>query len=238
MSLTFTQTILLIDAELGTNSTSYPIATKVLDINVALDDAIDIAIKECGTGQFDDTNHTSNYPIITTDLNSGQRDVSYTADGSGNLVLDIYKVLVMNPSGVYVEIPQVDVQSEFNTQSFTDGRNQTGTPTSYDRTGNGIIFDVIPDYSQTDGVKMYINREGSYFTVSDTTKKCGLDGRLHEYLVVSPAYKQACRKGMDFKAELLRRKVELENKIKEVYARKDRGVRKILTSKSNNIQFI
>lgn len=237
MSLTFTQTTSLIDIEVGTNTTSYPLATKVLDINVSLDDAIDIAIRECGTGQFDDTNHTD-YPIITTDLNSGQRDVSYTSDSSSNLILDIYKVLVMNPSGVYVEIPQVDVQSQFDTQSFTDGRNQTGMPTSYDRTGNGIIFDVIPDYTKEDGIKMYINREGSYFTISDTTKKSGLDGRLHEYLVVAPAYKFACRKGLESKNDLLRRKVELEEKIKNVYARKDRDVRKILTSKSNKIQHI
>ena len=238
MSLTFNQTIELIDLEVGTNSTSYPLSDKVLDINIALDDAIDIAIKECGIGQFDDSNHSSSYPIITTDLNSGQRDVTYTQDGSGNLVLDIYKVLVMNESGVYVEIPQVDVQSQYGTQSFTDGQNQTGTPTSYDRTGNGIIFNVLPSYSQTAGIKMYINREGSYFTTSDTTRKAGIDGRLHEYLVVSPAYKRACRKDLQNKAELTRRKLELENKIKEVYARKDRGVKKVITSRSNKINHI
>ena len=236
MSLTFNQTISLIDIEVGSNSTSYPLATKVLDINVSMDTAIDIAIKECGTGQFDDTNHTD-YPIISTDLNANQRDVSYTTDQTGNLILDIYKVLVMNESGVYSEIPQVDVQSEYNTQSFTNGENQTGTPTSYDRTGNGIIFNVIPSYTKLNGVKIYINREGSYFTISDTTKKSGLDGRLHEYLVIGPAYKFACRKGLQNKDDLLNRMLILENKIKEVYARKDRDVRKILSSRSNKINY-
>lgn len=235
MSLTFTQTISLIDTEVSTNSTSYPLATKVLDINVALDDAIDIAIKNCGTGQFDDTNHT-NYPTITTDLNSGQRDYTYTQDGSANLVLDIYKVMVAGEDGVLFEIPQVDMQSE-KYPTFYNGQNLTGIPSCYDRTGNGIIFDVIPNYTITDGVKMFINREGSYFTISDTTKKSGLDGRLHEYLVVSPAYKYACRKSLDNMKELEKRKLILEDKIKQVYSRKDRDVRKILSSKSSKINF-
>lgn len=233
MSLTFTQITSLIDAEVKTNSTSYPLATKVLDINVAHDDLIDIAIRSCGIGQYDDTNHTD-YPIITTDLNSGQRDISYTQDGSSNLVLDIYKVMVANTSGVYQEIPQVDMQSERWTESFYDGQNVTGQPTKYDRTGNGIIFDVIPNYSYEEGIKIFINREGSYFTTSDTTKKPGVDGRLHEYYVISPACKYAQRNGLANKDELYNRKVLFERKISEVYSKKDRDVRKILAKKPFN----
>jgi hypothetical protein len=233
MSLTATNIFALIDVEVKTNTTTYPLATKVLDINVALDDAIDLAIRSCGIGQFDDTNHTD-YPTITTDLTSGQRDYSYTQDGSSNLILDIYKVMVMNTSGVYEEIPQVDMQSERGTEAFYDGLNTTGQPTCYDRTGNGIIFDVIPNYDKTDGVKMFINREGSYFTVSDTTKKPGIDGRLHEYLVIAPAYKYACRNSLNNKDDLYARKLLLERKISEVYSKKDRGVRKILSKKPFN----
>lgn len=233
MSLTFTQITDLIDLEVKTNTTSYPLADKVLDINVAMDDALDIAIRSCGIGQYDDTNHP-NYPTITTDLNSGQRDYTYTQDGSGNLILDIYKVMVMNPSGVYEEIPQVDMQTWDNNESFYDGQNVTGQPTKYDRTGNGIMFDVIPNYDQTDGVKMFINREGSYFTISDTTKKPGIDGRLHEYLVVSPACKYADRNSLNNYATLTNRKLLLEKKIAEVYSKKDRGVRKILSRNLKN----
>ncbi len=159
MSLTFTNIVSLIDAEVKTNSTSYPLATKVLDINVALDDAIDIAIKSCGIGTYDDSNHTD-YPIITTNLVSGQRDYAYTADGSSNLILDIYKVLVMDTSGVYQEVPQVNMQLDRETESFNDGVGVTGQPTKYSRTGNGILFDVLPNYSQTNGIKILINREG------------------------------------------------------------------------------
>lgn len=224
MSLTFTQITTLIDTEVSSNTTSYPLATKVLDINLALDDAIDIAIRTCGIGQYDDNNH-GNYPFITTDLNSGQRDVTYTQDGSANLILDIYKVMIMDSTGVYKEIPQVDMQSE-DYPNFYDGRNTTGTPTCYDRTGNGIIFDVIPNYTKTDGVKMFINREGSYFTISDTTKKPGIDPRVHEYLIISPAFKHAQRNDLGNQVGLEKRKLILEEKIRRVYANKDRGIRR------------
>lgn len=233
MSLNFTKIVSLIDAEVKTNSTSYPLATKVLDINVALDDAIDIAIKSCGVGKFDDSNH-SDYPTITTDLTSGQRDYSYTLDGSSNLILDIYKVLVMDTSGVYQELTQVDETTDLYTESFTDGITVNGQPTKYTRTGNGIKFDVTPNYSQTNGIKILINREGSYFTTSDTTKKPGIDGRLHEYLVISPACKHAQRNGLANKDELYNRKVLLEKRISEVYSKKDRGAKTILQKKPFN----
>ena len=233
MSLTFTNIVSLIDAEVKTNSTSYPLATKVLDINMALDEAIDLAIRSCGTGTYDDSNHTD-YPIITTNLVSGQRDYAYTLDGSSNLILDIYKVLVMNASGVYQEVPQVNMQLDRATESFTDGLNVTGQPTKYSRTGNGIFFDIIPNYSQTAGVKILVNREGSYFTVSDTTKKPGIDGRLHEWLVLSPACKFAQRNGLNNETALYNRKTLFEKKISEVYSKKDRGVRKIISKRPFN----
>lgn len=233
MSLTYTQIINIIDDEVKSNLSSYPLATKTRDINIALDDIVDLAIRTCGIGQFDDTSHPK-YPTITTDLLSGQRDVTYTQDAQGNLVLDIYKVMVKTPAGVYKEIPQVDMQTG-NYPNFYNGLNTTGIPTSYDRTGNGIIFDIIPNYTQTDGVKMFINREASYFTIADTTKKAGIDGRLHEYLIISPAYKFACRNSLGNKNDLYTRKLLLENKIKEVYANKDRGIRRqIKTLNQNN----
>lgn len=234
MSLNFTQITQLIDLEVKTSTASYPIADKVLDINVAGSDLIEMILKNSGTGSYDDSNH-SDYPIIVTNLISGQRDISYTVDGNSNLILDIYKVFVMNPSGVYTEIPQVDIQSESDTQSFTDGQNQTGTPTSYDRTGNGIIFNVVPNYSQTNGIKIIISRENSQFVTSDTTKKPGVDGRLHEYYVISPAYKYACRNALAIKTDLEKRKLELEAKVASVYGQKNQDRKPVLSSRSKNI---
>lgn len=165
------------------------------DVNLALDDFLSVAIPASGTWQMDDTNHTA-YPIITTNLVANQRDYSFTSDEQGNLLLDIYKVLVADSSGIFHEIDPVDVESESDTTGFTDGRNGTGTPTRYDKTANGIFLDPIPATSVTAGLKVYVNREGSYFTYTDTTKKPGVPGLFHKYFYLKPALDYARRNNL------------------------------------------
>lgn len=164
------------------------------DINIAMDEVLADIFDTGGTWQFDDTNHVD-YPIITTNLVSGQRDYTFVTDEQGSLILDIYKVLVMDASGTYQEIKPVDQQtadsSNVNVDTLTDGQDAGGSVTRYDKTANGIFLDLIPNYSQTAGVKIYINREASYFTVADTTKMAGFSGLFHYLLVLLPAYKYA-----------------------------------------------
>lgn len=162
------------------------------DVNLAFDDFTRIALAASGTWQEDDSNQTD-YPIISTNLVSGQRDYTFTTDGSGNLVLDVYKVMVASSSGIYTEIKPVDVQSQKDTDSFYSGQNTTGTPTRYDKTANGIFLDVIPNYNYTGGLKVYINREPSYFVYTDTTKKPGVPGIFHRYFALKPALDWARR---------------------------------------------
>lgn len=165
------------------------------DVNLALDEFTAIALKASGTWQYDDSNHTD-YPIITGNLVSGQRDYPFVTDESGNLILDIYKVLVADSSGVFSEIKPKDAQSETDATGFTDGRNTSGIPIRYDKTANGIFLDPIPNYNYTNGLKIYINRESSYFTYTDTTKKPGVPGTLHRYFAIKPAADHARRNNL------------------------------------------
>lgn len=155
-------------------------------VNNALDRYFAIAIKSSGKWQLDDSNHTD-YNIITTTLTQGRRDYPFVTDEQGNLVLDIYKVLVKNTTtGKYEEIYPVDVQSDYNTQGFTDGQNTQGNVIRYDKTGNSLFLDQIPQETVPAGLKVYINRESSYFTSSDTTKTPGYPYH-QEYFFLKPA---------------------------------------------------
>jgi hypothetical protein len=171
------------------------------DVNLALDDFTALAIKADGRWQFDDSNQTD-YPILTTNLVAGQRDYAFTTDNAGNLILDIFKVFVASQTGVFTELRPVDVESgddspligaasgqigSASMSSFTDGRNATGTPNRYDKLGNGIFLDPVPSYSYANGLKVYVNREGSYFAYGDTTKKPGVPGLFHRYFALKPA---------------------------------------------------
>ena len=129
-------------------------------VNKALDDFTALALQAGGTWGWDDSNQTD-YPIIRTNIVSAQRDYTFTTDESGNLILDIYRVRVSDSGGTYRDINPVDLQTS-GQLAYTD--TAKGVPTAYDKTANGILFKEIPNYNYTNGLEVYINREGSYFT--------------------------------------------------------------------------
>ena len=127
-----------------------------------------------GTWQFDDGDHTKD-PIITSNLVSGQRDYHFTDDEQSNVILDILKVMVADSAGKFSDLERVDMVRNAPT-TMNDGVNTKGTPSKYALVGNGIFLDYIPDYDYTNGVKLYINRQASYFTSGGTDVVAGIDG--------------------------------------------------------------
>lgn len=189
--------------------------------NIALDDFTELAIKSTGTWQWDDSSQYEtdgtterDYPIIKRNIVSGIRDYPFIDDENGNLILDIYKVMVADPSGVYREMKMVDQMrpnSSLNpVTSFVDGQNTTGTPSKVDLTANGIILDLVPNYNYTNGIKLFINREGSYFNTTDTTKKAGIPGIFHKYLYLKPALNYARRNDLKNFSKIEAAVIELE----------------------------
>lgn len=203
------------------------------DVNLALDDVLSTIFEVGGTWQFDDSNHTD-YPIITTNIVSGQRDYTFVTDEQGNLILDIYKVMVADEQGNFSEIIPVDQQSRLSPPGYNDGNNTTGLPNTYDKTANGIFLDAIPNYNRTGGLKVFINREGSYFATTDTTKKPGFAGLFHEYLALRPSYQYAYRNGLENTKLLKQEMLEMEDKIRNYYKAREKDVQKTLQARSNN----
>lgn len=232
MSITYTQLLDLIDDNVKSNSTSYSTADKTRDINLALDRVFSIIFEVGGTWQFDDNNH-GDYAIITTNIVSGRRDYSFTTDEQGNLILEIHKVFVADNTGLFREMATTDVPSGAPA-NYYDGQNTQGQPNSYDKTANGIFLDPIPDYSRTGGLKVYISREGSYFTTSDTTKKAGFAGLFHEYLALRPSYQYAYRNSLPNTNLLKQEMLEMEEAIKNYYKAREKDVKKTLRTISNN----
>lgn len=175
-------------------------------INIAQDEVFALALRN-NDWNVDDFNHTTD-PFITTPLVSGQRDYHFLKDAEGSLILDILRVMVrISATGVYKDITPVDLQdvNDINSpSSFIDGNNTQGIPTCYDKTGNGVFLNPIPNYASTDGLKLFINRESTYFAVSDTTKLSGIDGLCHDYLYLKPSYEYARDKGLQNMQTLFR----------------------------------
>lgn len=201
------------------------------DANMTLDDFFALAIPASGKWQFDDTNQTD-YPIITANLVSGQRDYSFLTDGSGNLILDIYRVAIL-PSAtatLYQEIFPIDVQSDpTSTNNILTNITTGGIPAVYDKTANALFLDPIPSYNATNGLKVWINREGSYFLYNDTTKKPGVPGLFHRYFAIKPAMEYARRKRLETFVGLYNEVQAMEKSIVEYFAKRSKDESDIIT---------
>lgn len=253
MSLQFSNTtsldgiIQLIESELGfdygyISGNTTRLKEWTAKVNRAIDDYTDLAIKSSGTWQFDDSGH-SKYPIIKTNLVSSQRDYTILTDEQGNLVLDIFKAAIL-PSAtatVYEEIQPFDEMLVLDNDIVTEN-TPTGIPTRYGKLANGIFLDTPTNYNATNGLKLFINREGSYFTTSDTTKKPGVPGIHHEYFVFKPCYQYARSKQLENATGLEKLVLDYEGserlrvtgKIQEYFSRREKDVRNILTGKKIN----
>jgi hypothetical protein len=195
--MTYTETLDLIQRLTNTQNTttsSYPVAAKCVDVNMALNNYFILANSASGNWRpADDTNQTD-YPIIYGDIVSGQQDYSFSTDEAGNQILDIYKVRILNSNGIdWTTLEQI------NQDTITDDQLSTvtgSTPQQYYLTANGIFLVQKPNYASTDGLEVWINRSPTYFTTSDTTKKAGLPWVHHEYLALRPSYFYCLAKGL------------------------------------------
>ncbi len=212
------------------------------DANLAHDKFLILAIKAAGKWQVDDTNlyetdgvTLRRYPFVTIDIASGQKDYPFTTDGEGNLILDIYKVFLRTATTApYLELDPVDLQSDEGITSMIDGLETQGVPTAYDKTQGSIILNYVPNFNCDAGLKMFINREGSYFLSSDTTKKPGYPGLLHDYFFIEPAWRYAALNGLKNFGWLDGELKRLEKDIEQTFSKRARDERSIMTMKKIN----
>lgn len=231
MSLTFAQIIRKIEHGCGfetgdIQNNPVRLADFTVDVNIAQDDVMAEALKN-GGWNVDDFNHTKD-PFITINLEEGVRNYNFTTDEEGSFILGIYKVMVKDTSGVYQEIFPVDQQTD-GPSSMWDGSTMAGFPTKYDKTGNGIYLDIpasATNVTLTAGLKVFIDRESTYFTVSDTTKISGIDPLCHDYLYLKPCYENARDKGLPSRESLFRDLQVSMAKVKSRYGSKEKDIKK------------
>ncbi len=197
------------------------LAIMTTEANLANNYAQQLIIQAEGTWQFDDSNHTD-YPTITTNLVASQRDYPFTTDENGNLILDVYKVMVADSNGLFSEVKPVDQQSDSDMSAFWDGNNLTGTPDRYDKTANAIFLDPIPSYSYTNGLKLFISREHDIFTTADTTQKPGFSALFHDYIPLRMAWQYAWRNGLASAGAIRDEMLRMEREMVNYYARRSK----------------
>lgn len=250
MSLVFSDTstkkgvIQTIERKLGFNDGDISGNTQRLkdftaEINLTIDEMLGFLFPRTGSWQLDDSNQTD-YPIIRRNIESGVRDYTFTTDGSSNIILDIWKVTIADSSGIRREILPADQQTRnsgtaVNVDTFIDGQNSSGTPYRYDKTGNGIFLDPVPNYNYTNGIEVYINREATYFTTANTTKKLGFAHLFHEYLAIRPAAVYAALKTLPNAVALQNERIAMRQAIMDYFGSREKDVRgRLVANRESN----
>jgi hypothetical protein len=217
-----------IDRLAGTNSNSYTLVEKVVDLNSFIADLENEAGFSDSSGQWDDPrfdNSDGGRPVGTIDLEVDEKIYSFFKDADGNRILSIYKILYYNENG-----------SERQLEEGTD----------YDFYGPNMELTFTPDGARVPGedknmLKIYFTREGLGFDSSQTGDESPFPGFADNFLVYKCVAEwclsEAEDPSMRAKADRYEQKAEaIRPRFKKWIQRYHGDVKPRITGKKNNLR--
>lgn len=175
------------------NSTDWAESDLLIDLNDALSD-VWVRIKTArGALEFDDSNATT-LPKYTLNLTSGTQEYNVKSDGTDDL-FTVHKVQVLDDTSTWVDVPRI-----LGSEDSQEGLSTTTTarvPSGYYDMYPFIVFKELPSTSVTNGLRVWADRETTYFALSGTTAKPGIPLVYHPLLAEKAALKYAVSKGLN-----------------------------------------
>lgn len=209
----------------NSDNNSYPLASKVRRVNSALDRFFTLAFKAAKPGTVDDINQTT-APIQTINLVSGTQ--SYALDSFTSELINLMRLEILDANGNKILLTRLNRENIL--EPLTNYKSTNGTPQQYDIFGKYIYLYPTPNYSVSDGLKAYFERNKSAFVLADTTKSPGIPSIFHTYLcrVASLPYLIEFQKGQKNDIAVLiaqdEREIELHFLTREKGVRRGLGV--------------
>lgn len=215
-----------IDYILGTDSTQYPLADKLRNINSWHYVAVTDILESMSNWEWDDTNKTD-FPVGTTTLVVGQRDYSLPSD-----FLKLLRVEVLDVNGNYQPVHQFDEQEVG--VALSEFMKTNGLPLYYREIGSSLELYPSPSSGSVTlaaGLKVYYVRTQTEFTTSDATVSPGFPAVFHRLLSYGASYDHASFK-MTSNPTLINniagRIKETRASLQKYYASRNREVRTVL----------
>jgi len=209
-----------IDFIINTDSTSYAIAQKTRNINRKYDEIVSLILQADGRWKWDDTNNASQ-PTTSLTMTESTTVVAIP----DTTYLTINRVEVKDTNGNFYKIFPIN-EHEITDQSMTEFLKTPGRPQYYEKVGGFINLYPKPTSSQvtlTSGLKVYFQRDASYFLVSDTTKVPGFAAPFHRILSFGAALDYAISKGMNGKVNILMPLIQkMEQDLQLFYSQRSR----------------
>jgi hypothetical protein len=186
-------------------------------INRALDKVTSLILASDGRWEFDDTNYTD-LPIGVSTLVNNQPDYSLSVEH-----LRVLRVEILNNQGVYTKLDPIDI-NDIQYQGMTEFLNGAGTPLYYDIQGGSVFLYPKPQtgyVTMLSGLKVYFQRQPSYFVSTDTTKKPGFSTIFHRLVSRWACYDYALARQLPIKKDIRDEITVMENELKDFYATRD-----------------
>ena len=193
------------------NLSKYTLKQIARSVNNYINRASSILLEHSDKKNWDDPNFTK-LPQGTYDITAGERNLTVFKDEEGKQIQKIRLVIAKNTAGDWYTLIPMDIQQK-EAREIAYG-DETGDIRSYDWVGTSLVFDVIPEDTIANGIKVFYERSLDYFTEADTVKEPGLPEHLHDYLVYGASYDYAMRKGLQRKDELYRHIQRIEQEMR------------------------
>lgn len=227
------------DFWIATDSIKYPIVAKTRSANEWVRKVATWIWQSTGDWEFDDSNQTT-LPVATRDMVDEQQDYALPTSA-----FKIDRCEVKDSNGDFQLITPID-KSEVSESAMSELLETAGMPVYYDLVGDSIILYPKPSATLTtitDGLKLYLSRDISSFTSTDTTKEPGFMPYFHRIISIGMAYDYAVSKGMREKASILKKMIfgdptvgdqGLKGELKEAYGSRHRDFKNKLRVKVDN----
>ena len=188
-----------VDFLCGSNSVTYPTATKLRNINLHYSQVAAKIWEAAGSWQYDDSNATD-FGIATTDIVANQQDYELPSTCQRLERVELNGVLIPQQ-----DLHDIDVATSQESGQF------------YDVTGRSIFLYPIPSTSITSGLKVFFNRDVTALSaVSDVP---GFATPYHRILSLGTSL-DFSRNENDRKAWITDKAI-LENSMKRFYGKRN-----------------
>lgn len=158
-------------------------------INSAYDNIMPLLLQFSDKVRFDDTLNIGDRPIGLINMASGQSDYTIYTDDNTIAILNMTDVRILQSSTgtQYFTLEKMTADDDRALEAMSPNPTVTGTPTHYLESGNTIFLYPKPNYSATNGIQLFFQRDFDRFTSSDTTQEPGIPTPFHELLVLYAA---------------------------------------------------
>lgn len=154
-------------------------------LNRAFDNVLPLVLSTGDKLRWDDTNH-ADHPIATFDITSGTHDYQFLTDDNSLSILNITDVMILpsSSSTEYTRLHRMTLDEPRALNAMDPNPADIGIPWAFVEKNNTIFLYPEPNYSATNGGKIYFERVPDYFTSADTSQTPGIPAPFHPLLAL------------------------------------------------------